>query len=586
MKKNAITFVSHYAKIIIVILTVMHTTSCEKSAQKADLVLLNGKIYTVDKNFSTTSAVAIAGDKILETGTEDQIKQYVGKQTRIIDLEGKTVVPGLIDAHCHPEAASLSELEEEIPDLHSVQELLAWIEQQASVKEKGEWIILPKMFYVRFKDLRQPTLAELDKAAPLNPVFLDGSFGGLINTAAMQSSGISKQSEHPGMVRDSENGQLTGFIRKAAFELLKMPDKKECTSDEEVEALKAMFRKYNEYGITGVVSGYGDLDNYNRYRELSNSGELTVRVVQNFLVPSGFKDSREKLADALKTLPVVTNKGDEWVRTGSLKIFLDGGILTGTAYLREPWGEKAYRIYDIDDPNYRGIVNYTHNDLMNIVSAAIESGWTFTAHCTGGGGVDLLLDVFEEINKSTPVTDKRISIIHGNFFTNDAIDRMKKLGVLANVQAAWFYKDAVAMNKILGDERIKTFNPYKSMLEKGVVLCGGSDHMVKMDANTSINPYNPFLAMWSMITRKTEYGGVIVPDEAISREDALKMYTINNAFASFDETKKGSIESGKLADLAVLSEDYFTCPVDEIKNIKADMTILGGKVIFSFDNKF
>jgi predicted amidohydrolase YtcJ len=586
MKEKAITFIFRNPRILLMILTVLLTNSCQRSIQKADLVLLNGKIFTADKNFSTTNAVAIGGDKILETGTNDQIKRYVDKQTKIIDLAGKTVVPGLIDAHCHPEAASLSELEEEIPDLHSVQELLEWIERQTSVKKEGEWIILPKMFYVRFKDLRQPTLEELDKAAPSNPVFLDGSFGGLINTAAMKSSGIAKQSKHPGLVRDSENGQLTGFIRKSAYELLKIPEKKRYTPDEEIDALKAMFRKYNEYGITGVISGYGDLNNYYRYRELANKGKLTLRVVQNFLLPFNIRGSKKELVEALKTFPVVTNEGDEWVKTGSLKIFLDGGILTGTAYLREPWGEKAFDIYDIDDPDYRGILNYSRDDLINIVSAANESGWTFTAHCTGGGGVDLLLDVFEEINNVTAVADKRISIIHGNFFTDEAADKMNKLSILANVQAAWFYKDAMAMNKVLGDERIKTFNPYESMIKKGIVLCGGSDHMVKMDANTSVNPYNPFLAMWSMLTRKTEYGGVIGPDEAISREEALKMYTINNAYASFDEAIKGSIEPGKLADLAILSEDILTCPVDDVKNIKANMTIVGGKVVFSADPKF
>lgn len=585
MKKKAINIIPHHTKSLIMILTVLLTSSCRNKVQIADMVLLNGKIVTVDENFSVVSAVAVTGDKIINTGTDDFIRRYVGDQTKIIDLKGKTVIPGLIDAHCHPEMASLSELEEEIPDLHSVQELLDWIEQQASVKKEGEWIILPKMFYVRYEDMRQPTLMELDKAAPSNPVFLNGSFGGLINSSAMNSSGIKKQSVHPGLVKDTESGELTGFIRRSAFELLKIPEKKKYTEKEEIEALKAMFQNYNEYGITGVISGYADLDNYNRYRELSTKGELTLRVVQNFLLPSDSKDSKEKLVEALNVFPVATGEGDEWVRTGSLKIFLDGGILTGTAYLREPWGEDAFNIYDIDDPDYRGILNYTRDDLLNIVSAADESGWAFTAHCTGGGGVDLLLDVFEEINKISPVNSKRFSIIHGNFFTGEAIVRMKELGVLANVQAAWFYKDAKAMKQVLGDERIETFNPYNSMIKGGVVLCGGSDHMVKMDANTSINPYNPFLAMWSMITRKTESGMIIMLGEAISREDALRMYTINNAYASSDEAIKGSIEPGKLADLVVLTEDYLTCPVDQIKNIKADKTILGGKVVYSADKK-
>jgi predicted amidohydrolase YtcJ len=163
---------------------------------------------------------------------------------------------------------------------------------------------------------------------------------------------------------------------------------------------------------------------------------------------------------------------------------------------------------------------------------------------------------------------------------------MRELGVYANMQPAWFYKDADAMESILGKERIRTFHPYKSMLDAGVMINGGSDHMVKWDANTSINPYNPFLAMWTMVTRKTERGSVIGPSEAITRERALKIYTINNAYASFEESIKGSIEPGKLADMAILTDDILNCPVDKIKDIESVLTILSGKIIYSLTTEF
>ena len=157
---------------------------------------------------------------------------------------------------------------------------------------------------------------------------------------------------------------------------------------------------------------------------------------------------------------------------------------------------------------------------------------------------------------------------------------MKTLGVYADMQPAWFYKDADAMNYVLGEERIKTFHPYNSLFKSGVMVNGGSDHMVKFDSYSSINPYNPFLAMWSVITRETENGSHIVQSEAITREQALKMYTINNAYASFEENIKGSIEPGKLADLVVISEDFLTCPEKNIKNIKAEITMVGGKIVY------
>jgi predicted amidohydrolase YtcJ len=180
-----------------------------------------------------------------------------------------------------------------------------------------------------------------------------------------------------------------------------------------------------------------------------------------------------------------------------------------------------------------------------------------------------------------PISGKRFSIIHGNFFSPEAILKMKELGVLANMQPAWFYKDAEAMELILGKEKISIFHPYRSLTDAGVIINGGSDHMVKMDANASINPYNPFLAMWTMITRKTERGSVIELPQALTREEALKAYTINNAYASFEEKIKGSIEKGKLADMVVLSDDILTCPADSIKEIKPVMTILDGKIIYS-----
>jgi hypothetical protein len=158
---------------------------------------------------------------------------------------------------------------------------------------------------------------------------------------------------------------------------------------------------------------------------------------------------------------------------------------------------------------------------------------------------------------------------------------MAELGVYADAQAAWFYKDADAMKKILGEERIASFHPYRSLVDAGVIVNGGSDHMVKWDANASINPYNPFLAMWTMVTRTTERNSVIMADEAITREEALKMYTINNAYASFEEDIKGSLEPGKLADLAILSDDLLECPIDKIKEIQSELTMVGGKIVYS-----
>jgi predicted amidohydrolase YtcJ len=253
--------------------------------------------------------------------------------------------------------------------------------------------------------------------------------------------------------------------------------------------------------------------------------------------------------------------------------------------MHDPWGKTAGKIFDIEDPDYRGIVNYSRQELLDIVSAANELSWSFTAHATGSAAVELLLDVYDEVNKSKSIKEKRFSIIHGNFFSTETIKRMNELGVYANLQPAWFYKDADAMEYILGKEGIKTFHPYKSLVDGGVMINGGSDHMVKWDANASVNPYNPFLAMWTMVTRTTERGSVIIPEESITREEALKSYTINNAYGSFEESIKGSIEPGKLADMAILTDDILTCQVNKIRDIESEMTIVGGKIVYSLTTK-
>lgn len=551
------------------------------SVPDADIILVNGKIVTVDRDFSIVNSVAVSDGKILATGSDRKIRKLAGAGTKIIDLRGSTVVPGLIDSHLHPESASVSELDEEIPDLHTIEQLLKWIKDQTAIKDKGTWIIHPKLFFTRLIELRQPSLHELDSVAPFHPVFLNGSFGGMINSAAMKASDISERTSHPGILTDEKTGRATGFIRASAFGLLKIPGRKPLSSGERENALVNMFRCYNRYGITSIFSASGNFETVKMFRAMREKDILTVRVYQNILVQPKHGITVEEMSEKLKTFPEKTGDGDEWVRTGSLKVYLDGGILTGTAYLSEPWGENAQRIFGIDDPSYKGVINYSRDDLIAIVTAANNYGWSFTAHATGGGAVDILLDVCDEVNNSQPVTGRRFSIIHGNFYTSEAVALMKKLDVYANMQPAWFYKDADAMESILGKDRITTYHTYRTMTDAGITINGGSDHMVKLDASTSINPYNPFLAMWTIITRTTERGTVILPGESVTREEALRMYTINNAWASFEESLKGSIEPGKLADLTVLSKDILTCQPDEIRNIESLLTIVGGKIVYS-----
>jgi len=566
---------------LILLFAAVLPASCAREKSIPDAIYYNGKIVTVDSAFTIAQAVAIKGDRFLAVGTDKEILSLAGEKTKRMDLEGATVVPGLIEAHAHPEDASLSELENPLPNPRTVDELLAWIEKQAQLKPDGEWIIHPVLFSTRLRELRAPTLAELDRVAPHNPVFLDGSYGGSINSAAMRASGITQATKHPGLLRDPKTGKLNGKLRFTAFSLLKLPPEKKFTLQQRAEALKHMFSLYNRVGFTSFTSGALTLEDTLLYHYMKSQGMLSIRAFLNILVPFPFKELKlEELRAKVAAMGPPTGSGDEWVRIGALKTFADGGILTGTAYLRQPWGPKAAEIYGVTDPTYRGILRFTAEEFAPLVQAGAEAGWKMTAHCTGGGAVDVVLKAYEKVNQTLDVRPLRFSIIHGNFYNQQAIKLASRLNVIADMQPAWFYKDADAMLYILGEERIRTFHPYRSLIEGGVVVSAGSDHMVILDDKESINPYNPWLAMWCMITRKTERGTVIIPEEAISREQALRCYTINNAYASFEEKIKGSIEPGKLADMVVLNQDYLTCPVDSIKNITVKMTLVGGKVVF------
>ena len=559
-------------------------SNCTSDKEVADMILFNGKIVTVDEKFSTAEAVAVKNGKILAVGEDDDLLRLAGEATETIDLKGHTLIPGLIEGHAHPISASQSEYFEEIPDLHTIKELLQWIKDEARVKADGEWIIHPKFFVTRFREMRQVTIAELDSVAPDNPVFLNGSYGGVVNSKALDISKIS-QSKQEGILRDERTGRASGVIRRSAFKLLSLDDDKRMSHEQKVEALRTLLRRYNEIGITSVTSGGGPPGELAMFRELMENGDLTVRVFQNIRIPLDPKKSFDEIGEIVKGLGYKTGDGNDWVRVGALKVALDGGVLTGTAFLRNGWGKRAKDIYGITDPGYRGELLLSKSDLVRLITVADDSGWKFTAHVTGGGGVDTLIAAYEEVNKVNSIVKKRFSIIHGNFFTTDAIRKMSALGILADMQPAWFYKDTNLLNYVLGEETIKTFHPYNSLMKEGVIVNGGSDHMVKLDPNASINPYNPFLAMWSVITRQTERGAVFNPEEAISREQALRMYTINNAYASFEEDMKGSIEVGKLADVVLLSEDILTCSEENIKGIKPLLTIVDGRIVYR-SNRF
>jgi predicted amidohydrolase YtcJ len=311
---------------------------------------------------------------------------------------------------------------------------------------------------------------------------------------------------------------------------------------------------------------------------MRDAGELSVRVAASYHVDTiGTLDSIRARIRAVADHPL--RKDDPMLRVIGIKTFLDGGMLTGSAYMLEPWGVS--KTYGITDPSYRGVLFIPRERLVPIVRAAVESGLQFTAHSVGDGAVTALLGAYEEVNRTTPVAPTRPSITHSNFMTADAIAKLPKLGVSADIQPVWLYLDARTLLQQFGYDRLRYFQPLKSLFAAGANAGGGSDHMQKIGSLRSVNPYNPFLGMATAVSRKARWvDSPVHPEEALTREQALRFYTTNNAYLLFKEREVGSIEVGKLGDLVILDRDVMTCSDEELRETQVIRTYLGGKKVF------
>lgn len=551
----------------------------------ADWIIHNAQVITVDKDFQRAQAVAIREDRILAVGSNDAMLKHRGPKTKMLDAAGKTVLPGLYDSHAHPIGAATSELAAPIPDLKSLPDVFAHLRRKAAVTPEGQWIVLRFAFPTRLREARFPTRAELDEAAPKHPVLYHAGPAGMVNSMALKVSGITKDTPDPEagrIVKDPKTGEPTGMIRNAYSALKGVPGSAPGASKQaRREAVKKLFHLYNKYGITSVADRNGSRDGLDLYQDLHKNNELTVRLnVSRGISPYG---SREQLVRRLEQLPGKdhlggpTGVGGVWIRIGPIKFFLDGGMLSGTAYMRQPW--PSGKTYQIVEDDYRGLLFVEPEQVKMLVEEAARRKWQVTAHTSGEGAMDVLLDAYEFVNRQIPIKDLRMCITHANFPSKHNLERCRELGVCADVQPAWLYKDGATLARVLGPQRIRWFQPYKTWL-KYTTIGGGSDHMIKLDANQATNPWNPWLGIAVAINRKTERGPVLNPEECLSREQAIRLYTINNAYLHHEEKEKGSLEPGKLADLILIDRDILTCETAAIPDTQVLLTVVGGRIVY------
>jgi predicted amidohydrolase YtcJ len=526
-------------------------------AQSPDAILVNGKVVTVDDRFSLREALAIRDGKIVALGNSADLRKLAGPATRVIDLQGRTVIPGLIDSHMHAIRAALSfATEVNWIGAPSLAEALDRIRTAARTMKPGAWLIVAGGWNVQqFKENRRPTQAELIEAAPSNPVYVQLGYGwAMLTPVALKALNISNDADLPanGKLERDANGQPTGGVSGSQAAIIALFDRlPRPTLDEQVDGTKKFFRELNRLGLTGVVDPGGNNlgpDDYQAVFKVWRQRQMTVRVAYSLNGQTPGSEFAE-----LKGLTAVMPMGfgDDMLRFNGL-----GERVTLAMNNNEKPSEA-------DKEQYYEIARW-----------AAHSGMALTMHWSRDASVGHLLDLFERVNKEVPLAGLRWSIAHLNDASVHSLERMKALGVGWTVQDALYF-GGEAFQQSVGAAAARRAPPVETARQLGVVIGAGTDaHRVAS--------YNPFTALQWFLDGKT-VGGLALrgPEEIPSRADALRFYTRGSAWFSRDEDSRGSLEVGKLADLAVLSKDYLSVPVDEIRSIESLLTLVGGKVVYA-----
>jgi predicted amidohydrolase YtcJ len=535
----------------------------------ADLVLLNGKIISVDKEFSIAEAISVKNQRIQHVGTTESIKALTGPETKVVDLEGKTVMPGLYDSHLHVlgTGSALMMINCRTPPIHSIDDMKNVVADKVKDAEPGEWILGRGWDQAKLSEHRNPSRHDFDEVAPDNPVVLTRTCGHLLvaNSKALEVSGISKDTPDPigGKIVRDENGEPTGMLEEGpAMNIVRQNIPPDDVSHF-MEQIKTAFKAFNEAGITSVIDAGTTEDQMVAYQLLREQNDVTVRT--NFMLRA--IDGNEPLESSIKRIksfPMITGFGDELLRFQGLKILIDGGIGGRTALLREHYE---------GDPEDYGLLTVPIENLQKLVNAANMRGMLCGIHCAGGKAMDIVLEAFKVTNKIKSISGHRFYLIHAYQPSQENFQYCKEMGIAVASQPSFLYYLGESYHENVGDDRSKWLKPHRAWIDEGIIVAAGTD--------SPVTPYYPFVSMWTSIARRTEIKGIQMgTKQKVSREEAIRMYTINGAYLSFEENIKGSLEPGKLADIVVIDRDILTCPEDNIKDTKVLTTYLGGKVVY------
>jgi predicted amidohydrolase YtcJ len=540
-----------------------------------ELIFKNGKILTVDEKNSTAQAVGIRENKFCAVGSNEEVLATAGPDTKIVDLKGKTAIPGIIDSHNHVHSAG--QLMEGIMlfGIDSLEGLKEVIAKKAAETPKGEWIIGGGWIESQFKEYRMPTRWDLDEAAPDHPVVLNRLFArSAVSSKALELAGINKDTPDPKrgtMDRDPQTGEPLGIFRDGAQSMVTQAIPRGEIEDLQAtmeRRLKVAMNEYVRWGITSVLDPGVDVQLMRAYQSIYMKGEMPIRVN---MMPEAYglaaiwsdKCSPNETQGILDYIGIRSPFGDPWLSIGALKFAMDGGIGSKTAMMNGPW---------VDGTTSDIPLRLDLDVMADLFMKAHRLGWSIGIHTCGDRAQDIAMAAFDKAISAYPREGMRHNIIHGYLPTKESLELMKKHDVAVSLQPGFMYVEGDIYWDALTQEQIDYFKPIKTYLDYGIKVACNSDM-------TSAH-YDPFFGMYSVVARKTSQGRSLGDAEKVSREEMLRLFTINGAYLTFEEKIKGSIEAGKLADLAILSDDILTIPEEEIKDLTVDMTVIDGKIVY------
>jgi predicted amidohydrolase YtcJ len=543
------------------------------AAATADLVLLNGHVVTVDPARPEAQAVAIRGDRILAVGSDAEVRRYARPTTRTIDLAGRLLMPGFIEGHGHYLGLGESKTILDLTTARSWDDIVAMVRDAAAKARPGEWVRGHGWHQEKWTSVPVPNVdgvplhTALSAASPNNPVALEHASGhaSFVNAKAMELAGIDRNTANPagGEIIKDASGNPTGLLRETAQRLLGRAEGRgpQPSAAEQEGSFRRIVRLAGEEALSKGVTTFHDagssFETIDGFKALADRGELPVRLY--VMVRRETNDAMEARLDAYRMVGYANN----FLTVRAIKRQIDGALGSHGAWLLEPY---------VDLPTSTGLVLETPAEIARTADIAIRHGFQVNTHAIGDRANREVLDIYERTFRANPdKRDLRWRIEHAQHLQLSDVPRFKQLGVIASMQGIHATSDGPWIPKRLGEQRARaTSYLFRTLLDAGVVVTNGTD--------VPVEDINPIASFYSAVSKKTRDGTRFVPEQRMTREEALRSYTMSNAYAGFEEGIKGSITPGKLADLVVLSKDIMRVPEDEIPSARVDLTVLGGRV--------